>query len=176
MLSTSFRNTLIASTLLVGTSILVSPAALANDPSPASDPGEVSSTVQLINRVTFAPGATRTVQPVEAQTDIAFPLGTVTIRNNHPDGWNLNVASANAGVLEFGTHTLSYSTITLTDTSDITETPVNPTTGGLLATGDFSARVAGGTEAISVSALLTVPTTVAAGAYTDTLTFTLTSK
>ncbi|MBD2426266.1 hypothetical protein [Phormidium sp. FACHB-1136] len=179
MLSTSFRNTLIASTLLVGASILVSPAAMAaDDPSPASDPGDVSSTVELINRVDFAPAATTRVQPVTAQTDIAFPLGTVTIRNNDPDGWNLTVASTNAGVLEFGTHTLSYSTITLADTNDITETAggVDPATGGLLATGGFSTRVAGGTEAINVSALLTVPADVAAGAYTDTLTFTLTSK
>ena len=179
MLSTFSRNTLIASTLLVGASLLVGPAArAADDLDPATNSGdaEVSATVELINRVTFGPAETTRVQPVTAQTDIAFPLGTVTIRNNDPDGWNLNVASTNAGVLKFGAHTLSYSTITLADTNDITESPVNPTTGGLLATGDFSARVAGGTEEINVSALLTVPTTVAAGEYTDTLTFTLTSK
>lgn len=177
MLSTFSRNTLIASTLLIGASILIIPNAMAaDDPDPASGDGQVSSTVELINRVTFAPATTTTVKPVTELTNTSFPLGTVTIRNNDPAGWNLNVASANDGLLEFGTHTLSYSTITLAPTDNITETPVNPTTGGLLATGDFSARVAGGTEAINVSALLTVPTTVAAGQYTDTLTFTLTSK
>ncbi|QQE67580.1 hypothetical protein GFS31_42930 (plasmid) [Leptolyngbya sp. BL0902] len=100
----------------------------------------------------------------------------MTIRNNNPDGWDLNVASTNEGLLKFGSHTLSYSAITLANTDDITETSVNPITGGLLATGVFSARVAGGTEAINVSALLAVPADVAAGEYTDTLTFTLTSK
>ncbi|WOD41166.1 hypothetical protein [Nodosilinea sp. E11] len=181
MFAKTFRNTLIASGVLVGASLIAGPAALAApDADPATSAGaanSTSATVELINRVTFVPALTTTVQPVTTQTDMAFPLGTVAIRNNHVNGWNLNVASANSGKLKMGTtHELSYSAITLAETADITEAIINPASGGILGTGDFSARVAGGTEAINVSASLTVPSNVAAGVYTDTLTFTLTSK
>lgn len=174
MLSTSFRNTLIASTLLVGASILVSPAAF------AGNSGQVSGTIAEINVVNFTAPSNATVTVGQGFTD-NFSLGSVTIQNNDPDGWNLSVASANSGNLKLGitSHVIPYSAINLGDVPGVTETttPVSPADANpaLLSTAPFSTTVASGTTAINLTATLTVPN-VPAGQYTDTLTFTLTSK
>lgn len=185
MLSTFSRNTLIASTLLVGASLLVGPAAMAaNDPVSVDDGDTVSATVELINVVTFTPEpAPTTLKPEEALSNVSLSLGSVTLRNNSAGGWELKVASANNGTLNSAvggtTYELPYGAITLAAATGVTpSTPVAATTAGaVLATGVFSTAVAGGTDPIAVTATITsAATTVPAGSYTDTLTFTLTAK
>ena len=120
MLSTSFRNTLIASTLLVGASILTGTAALAADPAPVvTDPGTVEGTIAGVSEMTFD-------APVSAALAAGtFQMGTLDIHNNDPQGWTLDVASGNGGRLVHETNSAAFVTYTQLGTSKNTEDTVS---------------------------------------------------
>ncbi|MGI8935141.1 MAG: hypothetical protein ACR2FS_13815, partial [Phormidesmis sp.] len=92
MFAKTFRNTLVASSLLIGASLLVGPAALA-----AGDSGVVTGTVAAVNAITFTP-ATGTAITGGAAVP-AYPMGTLDVQDNAAAGWLLEVSSANGGEL-----------------------------------------------------------------------------
>lgn len=190
MLSTSFRNTLIASTLLVGASILVSPAAF------AQDSGQVGGTIETVNELTFT-------APVDLSADLTsgtLGMGSLTIRNNDPDGWTLQVRSANAGKLHRSTGSgitdiaattyIPYTALTATGApSGATTTSLATITGtdANFVVAPYSVAFADSDgDAITISATLSNGTFggdsavaragMPAGEYKDTLYFTLTSN
>ena len=180
MLSTSFRNTLIASTLLVGASILVSPAAFAGS---VSDDDSVSGTIQPINEVVFTGRQTvSNLTPGQASTP-AFLMGSVHVHNNHGSGWTLSAASANAGKLQYthaatsNTYSISYTNLAVaTAPGQTSNTPfASPTaTAAQVVGADYSAGAAAGVD-LDVTATIGDVGHPPAGTYTDTITFTLTS-
>lgn len=171
MFAKTFRNSLIASTLLVGASILASPAAFAQ---------VVSGTVATANTVTFDGDEGTAIVPGVARP--AYPLGTLDIQNNDPDGWTLTVSSANGGKLTNATtHDIVYTAITLADIPGVTETSATPTlsttAASQLSTAAFSESVANGVTSIAVTASISdTESSVPPETYSDTLTFTLTSN
>lgn len=174
MLSTSFRNTLIASTLLVGASIiLASPAVMAQ----ISDDGIVSGTVQEVNTIGFAPETETPI--ISGDAVAAYPMGDLTIRNNAAAGWGLEVQSLNGGELVNGGESITYTALTVADITGVTITPVDLATAAtnepLVTAAPYSAEVAGGiTRAVTAS--IAAGQHIPVGTYTDTLTFTLTAN
>ncbi|MFH7243460.1 MAG: hypothetical protein ACHWZW_11475 [Spirulina sp.] len=172
MLSTFSRNTLIASTLLVSASLLVGPAAFAQ----VSDNGEVSGEVQEVNTITFAPA---TLTEITSGAAVAsYPMGNLTIQNNAAAGWDLEVQSLNGGKLVNGAQSITYTDLTVAAIAGATITPVDLATAAtdeLLATAPYSTEVAGEITR-AVTATMAADQFVPVGVYTDTLTFTLTSK
>ena len=171
MFNKIFRRTLAASILLIGASIWVAPIAKA-----ASDNDTVSGEVAAINSVDYTAPGQFTLDPTNGNTDESF--GSVTIQNNDNDGWTLTVTSTNSGNLNHATF------------GNIPYTDFEANRGG----GAIDVTITGGTDTVEdVSALTCADSTgctynitadiantaidgMAAGVYSDTLTFTLMSK
>jgi hypothetical protein len=184
MFAKTFRNTLIASSLLVSASLLAGPAAMAEDPEPVGGP--VSGVIAAISTISFDPPESAAAL-TRGDSNVSFPMGTLDITNNNPDGWKLDVASATGGVLRF-THNevdyeIPYQNLTVGAIPGGTIAAFTPTAGATATTTiplvDATRHddVATGVTGVPVSATLAnVVTTLPAGTYTDTITFTLTSK
>lgn len=172
MFTKNFRNSLVASGLLIGASLLAGPAALA-----ASDNGVVSGDVTAVNTIDFT-GTTGTAITGGAAVS-AYPIGTLTIQNNDPDGWTLDVASANGGKLKFGSNVITYTDLTTAAIAGATVTPVDlttPATDEEVIDAAYNVDVADGVTNVAVTAAIAAGQFVPAGTYSDTLTFTQTSK
>jgi hypothetical protein len=190
MFAKTFRNTLIASSLLVGASLLAGPAALAQTAS-----GEVGGNIAPISTLTF------TLPTAAASTTLttgSFAMGSLNVRNNDPQGWTVVVTSTNAGELQNQDATtpanvyITYSDLTVADSLaafDATPLLADPAlVSQPLVDAPHTAAVAAAVVNSAVSATIEVVGTVdgggtpvalaglPAGTYTDTLTFTLTSK
>jgi len=165
------RRFTIASILLIGASFVVSPVARANSDT-------VGGTVNAVNTVTFTGAGTAGAIDVAAgATD--FVLGDIDIQNNDPDGWTLNVQSANGGKLMFNTNEITYTGLNIDAIAGATITPVNlavANTDEEIITAAYDAAVAAGVSNVSVHADIAGSQHVPAGIYTDTLTFTITNK
>jgi len=174
MLTKTFRNTLVASSLLMGSSLLVSLPALAQ----VSDGDTVGGTVQAVNTIDFVPTATtQAITGGAAVTD--FSMGTLSIQNNDPDGWTLNVQSANAGKLMFNTNQIAYTGLEIGAIAGATPAAVTLSTANTdeeILNAVYDVDVADGVTGVTVTADIASGQFVPAGLYTDTLTFTLTSK
>lgn len=177
MFAKIFRNTLVASTLLIGTSLFVIPAALA---APVADDGDVQGNVSEINSIGFAPQSSAIV-PGVAQAE--FSIGTLTIQNNAAAGWTLDVESENGGYLLEdiqgvpGTHTIPYTALTVATVAGAAHSSVSPTVetpSGRLITAVYDLDVAN-EVGVGVTANIGAQY-VPVGLYTDNLTFTLTSR
>ncbi|MEA5448722.1 hypothetical protein VB780_09105 [Leptolyngbya sp. CCNP1308] len=175
MFAKTFRNTLIASSLLVGASLLAGPAALA-----ATDNGEATGTVQAVNTIDFTPATGTAITGGAAE--LAYPMGTLALQDNATAGWTLEVSSLNGGKL---LHTvtpanvIAYTQLTTDDLGASTATPVDfvaAATNYELHDSLFDAVVAEGVTGIAVTAEIAAGQWVPVGTYADTLTFTLTSK
>lgn len=168
MFAKTFRNALVASSLLIGASLLAGPAAMAQ---------EVSGTVAPISSATFT-GTTGTA--IVAGTAVsAYPMGSLAIQNNAPAGWTLTVASANGGKLNFGANSITYTALTTAAIAGATITPATMTVAATAATvidAAYNADVADGVTGVAVTAAIAANQIVPAGTYSDTLTFTLASK
>ncbi|WP_017302084.1 hypothetical protein [Nodosilinea nodulosa] len=175
MFAKAFRNTLIASSLLIGASLLAGPAALA-----ATDNGVVSGDVQAVNTITFTPTTGTAITGGAAEP--AYPIGTLDVQDNAANGWTLDVQSLNGGQLVntvTPTDVIAYDTLTTANIGASTATPVNfvaPATDYTLHDSAFDATVAAGVTNVSVTANIAAGQFVPVGTYADTLTFTLTSK
>jgi hypothetical protein len=170
MFAKTFRNTLVASSLLIGASLLAGPAALAA-PSIAGD--TVTATVAEVNVATFV-GATTAFTNGAAVP--AFVMGTLNVQNNAAAGWTLGVASTNGGTLNGATFNITYTDLTTGTIGGSSATAVDPSTGGTLHDSAFDTVVAEGVTGVAVTANIGSGQFVPVGSYTDTLTFTLTSK
>ena len=175
MFAKNFRNTLVASSLLISASLLAGPAALAD-----TDSGEVTGTVQAINTVVFTP-ATGTAITGGAAVP-AYPIGTLAVQDNAAAGWTLGVSSLNGGEL-VNTVTpadvIAYTQLTTAAIGASTATPVDfvaAATNYELHDSIFDAAVAEGVTGVAVTAEIAAGQFVPVGTYADTLTFTLTSK
>ena len=171
----TFRNTLIASSLLIGASLLVGPAALA-----AGDTGEVTGTVAAVNAITFTP-ATGTAITGGAAVP-AYPMGTLDVQDNAAAGWTLEVQSLNGGQLVntvTPTDVIAYTQLTTANVGASAATPVDfalAATDYPLHDSAFDAAVAAGVTGVNVTADIAAGQFIPVGTYADTLTFTLTSK
>lgn len=173
MFATSFRNTLIASTLLVGASLLAGPAAMA-----AEDTDTVTGTVSTVTSVNFV-GTGGTITPGVAVP--AFTMGDLTIQNNTAGTWNLTVSSLNAGNLENagGTVSIPYTNLDVADIGGIDFTAVaSPSVAAqdLALAAPFNTTVAGGATSAVTASISAAASSVQADVYTDSLTFTLTAN
>ena len=176
MFAKTFRNSLLASSLLIGASLLVGPAAMA-EPSG----GEVSGTVAPISTVTFTPTTETAITAGDAVA--AYPMGTLAIQNNSNAGWTLDVRSANGGelrnVVGETTYKIEYTNLTSAPVDGATITPVtfaSAITDIELIDAVYDNAVAAGVSNVAVTAAIAADQHVPAGTYTDTVTFTLTSK
>jgi hypothetical protein len=190
MFAKTFRNTLIASSLLVGASLLAGPAALAQTAS-----GEVGGNIAPISTLTF------TLPTAAASTTLttgSFAMGSLNVRNNDPQGWTVVVTSTNAGELQNQDATtpanvyITYSDLTVADSlaafgatpsladptlasQTLVDAPHTEAVATAVVNSAVSATIAatgtvdGGTTSVALAGLPT-------GTYTDTLSFTLTSK
>ncbi|WP_156119720.1 hypothetical protein [Leptolyngbya sp. KIOST-1] len=176
MVVKTFRNTLIASSVLFGASLIAGSAAMA---APATDDGTVTATVAEINAISFE-GATTAF--VSGSAVPAFAMGTLDVRNNASAGWTLGMSSANGGRLintATPAHVITYTALTTGDIGASTATAVTPTVAtpsGQLHNSAFDAAVSAGVTGVNVTASIAAGQFVPVGSYTDTLTFTLTSK
>lgn len=167
MIAKTFRNTLVASSLLVGTSLLIGSAALAE---------EISGDVPIYREAVLSP----TEIVIDTDDAIAATFGTLFIRDNSAAGWKLTVTSANGGLLENGTHGIAYTGLTTDDVNGVQAnalTLAEGVAGTLFATQSYSNAVSTGvtvdlTADIAVDARKGVPS----GVYTDTLTFTMSAQ
>ena len=172
MFAKTFRNSLLASSLLIGASLLVGPAAMA-------DPDPVTAVINEVNEVSFVPEMLDREIDQDA-TESNFPLGTLIIQNNNVNGWELEVRSENNGELRLdgtsNTHKIAYGTLTLeSDFPESSTDTITPNdTDALFASGDYSTAVAGEESRVVRSTLVTG--NLPAGTYSDILVFTLTSK
>lgn len=176
MFAKTFRNSLLASSLLIGASLLIAPVAMAaEDDLSVNDDGDVTGVVHLINEITFAPAEPT---PIVADTGATgFVMGELSLRNNHANGWTLSVESANEGKLINGDHVIEYTNLIADSVEgETTNNFVNPATGGSLIVADYTAAVAAGVDEVQVKADIASGQHVPAGEYTDTLTFTLESE
>ncbi|MBW4483710.1 MAG: hypothetical protein KME14_14305 [Tildeniella torsiva UHER 1998/13D] len=169
MFAQTFRNTLVASSLLIGASLLAGPAALAQ----SSD--GVSGDVQAVNTVTFTGAENTSITGGTGQS--AYTIGTLAIQSNDPDGWELDVKSANGGELVNGSYDITYNDLT---TAAITGATINLVD---VDTADTDEEVIDAIYDIDVANAVSVSVTanlvgeyVPAGTYSDTLTFTITGK
>ncbi len=176
MFAKTFRNTLLASSLLIGASLLAGPAALA-----ASDSGEVTGTVAAVNAITFAPATGTVITGGAAET--AYPMGTLDVQDNTANGWLLEVSSLNGGELVNTVTSADVIAYTQLTTGAIgtasTATPVTfvaAATDYSLNSSAFNAAVATGVTLVPVTANIAANQFVPVGTYADTLTFTLTSQ
>ena len=175
MFAKTFRNSLLASSLLIGASLLVGPAAMAN---PATDGGAASGEIEVVNTIVFDPVVDA---PITRGESVSFDLGTLDVTNNHANGWTLEVESTNGGVLRVGEDgaTISYTNVTTGAMGASNATPRTLATAEqkyMLHDSDFDSAVAAGVTGVAVSATLTNTHQAPTGIYSDTLTFTLTSK
>lgn len=172
MFAQTFRNTLVASSLLIGASLLAGPAAQAQ-----VSGGVVSGDVSALSTILFTPTTGTTITGGAAVA--AYPMGSLAITNNDPDGWTLDVASTNGGELQFGANSITYTALTTAAIAGATVTPVNLAAAGVdeeVITANYDIDVADGVTAVAVTAAVAAGQYVPAGTYSDTLTFTLTSK
>jgi hypothetical protein len=176
MLTKMFRNTLVASSLLVGASLMVGQIAQAG-----TDSGDVTGEITTNNLVTYtAPAAAASLDPVAGNTDMDF--GSVNVRDNSNAGWILTVQSANNSTLvgdtnsEVITYTgLSFNNATLGAANDIDVsggTAVNVYTPNTLT----CATQAGCDVTITADIANTEVNGKSVDTYRDTLTFVLTSN
>ena len=190
MFAQTFRNTLIASTLLVSASLLAGPAAF------AAETGElnVGGNIATVSAITFTQPAA--ASEVTLQSATSFAMGSVHIQNNDPQGWTLEVSSANNGQLQNQSATpasavyVEYTTLTITEQSAFGVAPASlaPTSAPqVLVNADYTQAVAAAPVTGTVTAMIestgtsggtsSIPlASLPAGNYTDTLTFTLASK
>lgn len=175
MFAKTFRNTLFASSLLIGASLLTGPAALA-------DADGVSGVISEVSTVTFL-GTEGT--PITTGTPMpAYPLGNITVRDNRSAGWGLTVSSLTGGKLLHTNGTTSITYTQLTTSADIgvsVATPVDLVTTNAalrLHNSVFNSAVAapGGVQVNVTADLGTPATNLPAGTYSDTLTFTMVTK
>lgn len=175
MFAKTFRNTLVASSLLIGASLLAGPAALA-----ATSNGQVTGTVAAVNAITFTP-ATGTAITGGAAVP-AYSIGTLDVQDNATAGWILAVSSANGGELVntvTPTDVIAYTQLTTGAIGASTATPVDfaaAATDYELHNSAFDAAVAEGVTGVTVTAAIAADQFVPVGTYADTLTFTLTSQ
>ncbi|MGG6241889.1 hypothetical protein ACQ4N7_24980 [Nodosilinea sp. AN01ver1] len=174
MFAKTFRNTLVASSLLVGASLIAGPAVLA-----ATDNDTVTATVAEVNTINFVAATTAFTGGAAAPT---FAMGNLDVQNNAALGWTLDVSSGNGGKLVntvTPAHAITYTQLTTANIGASVATPVTPTVAtpsGQLHTSAFDATVAAGVTGVAVTANIAANQFVPVGSYTDTLTFTLTSK
>lgn len=175
MFAKTFRNTLVASSLLIGASLLAGPAALA-----ATDSGEVTGTVAAVNTVTFTPTTGTAITGGAAVG--AYPMGSLALQDNSAGGWKLEVSSLNGGKLVntvTPTDLINYTQLTTANVGASAATPVNfvaATTNYQLHLSAYDAAVAAGVTGVNVTAAIAANQFVPVGTYADTLTFTLTSQ
>ena len=180
MFAKTFRNSLLASSLLIGTSLLVGPAAMADESGPTNvSSGSSSGEIEVISTIEFTPNANGEIN--RAVSSPNYDLGTLAVTNNNYHGWILEVASANGGqlVIEGGGHEIEYTAVTTggIGASEATaRTLANANTEYQLHDFGFDSEVANGVTGVPVTATLGNTQNVPAGVYSDTLTFTLTSK
>lgn len=163
---------LIASGLLLGTSAVLAPVAIA-----ATDNGVVSGTVDAINNVTYTPPAGFTLNPTTGNTDQSF--GSVVIQDNSNAGWTLTVDSANSSNLNHATYgNIAYTGLEANGPG-VTNLALDVSSAAATIR-DVSALTcadaAGCTYTLTADIASGAIDSMAAGVYTDTLTFTLTSK
>jgi hypothetical protein len=190
MFAKTFRNTLVSSSLLVGASLLAGPAAQAQIAN-----GEVGGSIAPISTLTFTLPAAAALTPLTAGS---FAMGSLNVRNNDPQGWIVVVTSTNAGELQNQAATtpanvyITYSDLTVADSlaafdatplladpalvsQTLVDAPHTEAVATAVVNSAVSATIAatgtvdGGTTSVALAGLPT-------GTYTDTLTFTLTSK
>ncbi|MGB3516125.1 MAG: hypothetical protein WBA43_06705 [Elainellaceae cyanobacterium] len=175
MFAKTFRNTLVASSLLIGASLLAGPAALA-----ATDNGEVTGTVQAVNTIDFTPATGTAI--IGGAAVPAYPMGTLALQDNSAGGWTLEVSSLNGGELintVTPTDVIAYTQLTTAVLGASTATPVDfaaAATNYTLHDSPFDPVVAEGVTSVAVTAAIAADQFVPVGTYADTLTFTLTSK
>ncbi|PZV18516.1 MAG: hypothetical protein DCF21_08130 [Leptolyngbya sp.] len=175
MFAKTFRNTLVASTLLIGASLLAGPAALA-----ATSTGTANGTVSAVNAITFT-GTTGTAITGGAAVG-AYPMGSLALQDNSAGGWKLEVSSLNGGKLVntiTATDVIAYTQLTTGAIGAATITPVDfvaATTNYQLSLSAFDGAVAAGVTGVAVTADIAGSQFVPVGTYADTLTFTLTSQ
>lgn len=172
MFAKTFRNSLVASSLLIGASLLAGPAM-----AQVSDGDVVSGDVTPINAITFV-GTTGTTITGGAAV-AAYPMGSLTLQNNAGAGWTLDVASANGGELQYLTNSITYTDLTTAAIAGATVTPVDLATAATdeeVIDAAYNIDVADGVTGVAVTAAIAAGQYVPAGTYSDTLTFTLTSK
>ena len=176
MFAKIFRNSLLASSLLIGASLLVGPAAMAEDDSlSVNSDDDVTGVVHLINEITFTPADPTAIVADAGAT--GFVMGELSLRNNHVNGWTLSVESTNQGKLQNGSYAIEYTAVTAAAVEgETTNSSVDPATGGNLIVADYTAAVAAGVDEVQVTANIASGQHVPAGEYTDTLTFTLESE
>lgn len=174
MFAKTFRNTLVASSLLIGASLLAGPAALA-----ATDNGEVTGTVAAVNTITFNPTTGTAITGGAAVP--AYPMGTLDLQDNAAAGWTLNVQSLNGGQLrKVGSPTdlITYTQLKTGNIGSSTSASVDLATAATneqLHNSLYDPAVAAGVTGVAVTADIAVGQFVPVGTYADTLTFTLTS-
>lgn len=178
MLQISMRRALLASGLAIGTALSFSPIARAD-----SANGNVGGTVAPINNVDYTAPSTATLNPSAGNTNQSF--GSVFVQNNDNDGWTLTVASGNSGKLHdavSGTD-IAYTGLTATATSgDLNTAPVSLSVGSGNAVNMYSpsaltcAASSGCNISLDADIASEAVDGMAAGTYSDTLTFNLTNK
>ena len=171
MFNNIFRRTLAASALLIGASVWVAPIAKAAD-----DNGTVSGEVAAINTVDYTAPNQFTLDPTNGNTDQDF--GSVVIQNNDNDGWTLTVTSTNNGNLNNATFgNIPYTDFEANRGAGVIDVTI---TGGADTIEDVAALTCadstGCTYAITADIAGAAIDGMAAGVYSDLLTFTLTSK
>jgi hypothetical protein len=191
MFAKTFRNSLVASSLLVGASLISGPAAVAQ----VTDGGQVGGNIAPISTLSFTDPTAAVSTPL---TTGSFPMGGLNIQNNDPQGWTVTVTSTNAGELQNQDATtptdvyVTYSDLTVADAlaafgatpsladpalanETLVDAPYTEAVAAAVVTSAVSATIAttgtvdDGTTSVAFASLPT-------GTYTDTLTFTLTSK
>ena len=181
MFAKTFRNSLLASSLLIGASLLVGPAAMADDPEVSSEATDVGGSINLINSIDFDTTSHGFERVITANT---FELGVLKIQNNNPTGWSLAVTSENGALVNVdnNSETIAYTKLALAAPTGVTLTTYE--TGALtaeqsqvLAAAGFNSIVAGAVSDFTLTAHTPADlSSVASGEYRDTLSFTLTSN
>ena len=183
MFAKTFRNSLLASSLLIGASLLVGPAAMADGPHTDSD--DITANVPVYREVGFSPSAQLSLDSDAAVS--AHEVGTLYIRDNDPSGWSLQVSSANGGkfVHEDNDDEIVYTALRVdgnvggNESASLTLSPAvgegTENTGMLFTNAAYHTDVSDGVDNISLLVDIAEDARkgISAGDYSDTLTFTM---
>ncbi|MBE9241908.1 hypothetical protein [Synechocystis salina] len=169
---TKFNQVLLASGLVIGSAVMLSPAAFAQ----TSDGGEVTGNIAAVQTVDFIPQVSVAVTANLANQTL--PFGTLEAESNVT--WDMEVKSANAGLLEHiddPTQTISYelevAQVTDLGTSAGFVTFINPNTDYPVYDGGTNST---GLTTTNVNLKLGNTTSKKAGNYTDNITFTISPR